>query len=376
MPASAQASAIFNGDFEPGNMSQWAVVQNCATTRNTAYSAATQPTWPAPVSGTFANRTQAAYTDHWTGPGNQACDTSSGSRRAQQGSTNILAPNTTVWEGFWTYVPTNFNAGIDGSPDRWFVMQEDFGAPFSGPPPYSFDIGNVNGVQSFMLDKVGCGGGCQTTAWSKPIAKGAWHHFVVQKRISADDTTAGGSHKLWFDNVQQTFTAGTRSADYLTAYGRTLATNASENYRFYLNTYFGKSVPTISAIPTLYFDGARVGTTRADADLPASAPAPAPAPQAAFTWTPAYPLAGSVVQFDASTSKNAASYSWSMDGLTTLTGVKPTFTFKNAGTKKVTLTVTAAGGATSSISRDVVVSQWPTSNDPLPNSVRQNDTTS
>jgi PKD repeat protein len=61
------------------------------------------------------------------------------------------------------------------------------------------------------------------------------------------------------------------------------------------------------------------------------------------------------VQFDASASKNAVSYSWSLDGWTTLTGVKPTFTFQNAGTKKVTLTVMRADGARASVTRDVVV---------------------
>src|SRR4051794_8569233 len=193
--APAFASVTFNGDFEAG-MAQWPLIQNCGATRATTYTASSQPTWPAPVHGTTANRTFATYTDHWTGPGDQDCNTSSGSRRSQFGSSNILTPGSTVWQGWWGYVPTNFNTGIDGSPGRWFVFQEDFGWPFSGSPPFSFDVGNANGVQSFKLNKL-CGGSCATATWSKPIVKGAWHHFVVQKRISSDDSTAGGFYRLW-----------------------------------------------------------------------------------------------------------------------------------------------------------------------------------
>jgi PKD repeat protein len=78
-------------------------------------------------------------------------------------------------------------------------------------------------------------------------------------------------------------------------------------------------------------------------------------PSAAYTFAPTAPKRGKLVQFDASTSKNAVSYSWSLDGLTRLTGVKPTFAFQNAGTKKVTLTVTAANGAKASVTRSLVV---------------------
>jgi hypothetical protein len=94
----AFASVTFNGDFEAG-MAQWPLIQNCGSTRATTYTASSQPTWPAPVHGTTANRTFATYTDHWTGPGNQDCNTSSGSRRSQFGSSNILTPGSTVWQG-------------------------------------------------------------------------------------------------------------------------------------------------------------------------------------------------------------------------------------------------------------------------------------
>lgn len=77
---------------------------------------------------------------------------------------------------------------------------------------------------------------------------------------------------------------------------------------------------------------------------------------AAFTWSPSSPNTGDLVTFNGSASTGTSlTYSWDLDGATTLTGVSPTFTFQNVGTKSVTLTVTDNVGGTASVSHDIAV---------------------
>jgi hypothetical protein len=86
-------------------------------------------------------------------------------------------------------------------------------------------------------------------------------------------------------------------------------------------------------------------------------------PTAAFTYSPASPVTGHVVHFDASASKCFASpctYSWAdvpPSGGTWPFGTGQTidFTFEDAATKHVTLTVTDAANQTATIEHDVVV---------------------
>jgi hypothetical protein len=86
-------------------------------------------------------------------------------------------------------------------------------------------------------------------------------------------------------------------------------------------------------------------------------------PTAAFTYSPASPVTGQAVSFNAGGSTCAAapcSYSWADDppsgGSWPLgSGQTMTFTFSNAGTKYVNLTVTDAAGRGTRVEHDVVV---------------------
>ena len=76
------------------------------------------------------------------------------------------------------------------------------------------------------------------------------------------------------------------------------------------------------------------------------APAPTERPTARFTFTPAAPVVGEEVTFDASTSSGVIdTYDW-MDALSDehAEGVTARFTFASAGNKPVVLTVTGPGG--------------------------------
>jgi hypothetical protein len=104
-------------------------------------------------------------------------------------------------------------------------------------------------------------------------------------------------------------------------------------------------------------------------------------PRATFTVTPAAPVAGQQVTFDASATQcygtawtsTCSSFKWEDDGeanepldspIALGTGQKFSFTFKNAGTKYVWLTVTDAAGRQTQTMTPVVVSAAPTTTTP------------
>ncbi len=95
-------------------------------------------------------------------------------------------------------------------------------------------------------------------------------------------------------------------------------------------------------------------------DVVVSAPPP-PGPVAAYTYSPASPVVGSAVSFDGSSSTCSASpcsYRWTddVDGSVLGTGAAISYTFQQAGTKKVRLTMTDAQSRSASVEHDVVVS--------------------
>jgi PKD repeat protein len=352
LPASAHANILFDGGFETGSLSQWPVTQMCAPDRATVYSASSQPTWPAPASGSYALRFHVLNSDV------SPCTPTSNPRAQILGSN--LAPGDDRWETFQAYFPASFP-----NMSSWFLFQEDYGAPYNGSPPLGFGVHTVNGVQQMDLSR-----GAQynyDTIWKMPLTKGHWYTFLVHKRFAKDSS---GFVELWVDGQPQTFSNGQTRM-----YTQTMHSDATGSYQFYLNSY--RAINTASVVDT-FFDGARIGTTRADVDwgtisAPAPTPTPTPTPTgggtgsgsppppiaaltAAFTYSPTNPVhRRTLVHFDGSTSQGAVAYRWSLDGYTYLSGVQPTFTFQHVGTKHVTLTVTDANGNKASVEHDVVV---------------------
>lgn len=86
-------------------------------------------------------------------------------------------------------------------------------------------------------------------------------------------------------------------------------------------------------------------------------------PIPAFTFSPSSPLEGTVVQFDASTSRDPdgtiVSYDWSFGDGTTASGVRVTKTYLMAGTFHVTLTVTDDRGVAGQLTRAVAIGVSP-----------------
>jgi|tagenome__1003787_1003787.scaffolds.fasta_scaffold20894100_2 hypothetical protein len=260
--SSAQAAVTFSGDFESGDLSQWDLVQACPDDA-TVYSADSQPDWPAPVEGTHALRLSVAHS-HVLSGATMDCDASSGSPRGQvlakRSGEQSLQPGDDKWESWWVQLPSDFPP-VSGR--NWFVLQQDFGAPFAGSPPVAFDIKDDGlGANRFVMDVCHDGCGTVSTPWVGPaIEPGHWYHFVVHKVFSTADDT--GMVEIWLDGEPQTFVDG--STSYHT---RTLHANctclSTNGYRFYLNDYHAAA---LSPDPvTVYFDGASIGTSREDVD--------------------------------------------------------------------------------------------------------------
>jgi hypothetical protein len=341
LPGSAQASMVFNGSFDTGNLSQWSLQQFCNPSRATVYTSTSQPGWPAPASGPDALRLEVFNSDV------SPC-TPTGNPRAQIASSPLLAAGNEYWERFQVYFPSTWP-----TTSSWQLFQEDYGSPWNGSPPINFGVHGTN------IDISRGANHNYDRVWAMPLTRGHWYTFLVHKLMSASDAT--GFIELWVDGAPQKFSNGATRL-----YTNTLAADHTGAYQFYLNSYRALNTANMSDI---FFDGGAIGTTQADVATttitpspPAggggsTVPPPPAAPTAAFTWSPTHPIhAQTTVQFDGSASQGAVKYSWSLDGITYLTGVRPTFMFQHVGTKHVTLTVTDANGHKASVEHDIYVS--------------------
>jgi hypothetical protein len=332
VPASASASTVFDGNFDTGSLSQWSLKQMCDPSRATVYTASSQSTWPKPAQGTHALRFRVLNSDI------SPC-TPTGNPRAQIATGKILQSGREYWQSFKVLFPNAWP-----STSSWQLFQEDYGAPWNGSPPLGFSTRTINGIDTMTLDRGKNHN--YDRIWAKPLQRNHWYTFMVRKYMSTSNSA--GYVELWIDGAQQKFSNGATRM-----YTNTLASDYSGAYQFFLNSY--RAVNTAS-VNEIFFDGAKIGTTRTDVETTTTSPTPTTTLSASFTYSPTAPIAGqTTVQFDGSASTGASSYSWSLDGRTSLSGVKPTFKFMSAGTKHVTLTVTGADGAKKSVAKDIVV---------------------
>jgi hypothetical protein len=261
---------------------------------------------------------------------------------------------------YWESYDVNFPSSFPNlKPGGFFLFQEDYSEPWNGSPALGMDTEDVGGVDKLTIHR-----GAQygyDRIWASNLVRGQWTKFLVHKKLAKNST---GFIELWVNGVKQTFKDGSQKF-----FTQTMHSDQSGDTRFFMNSY--RRAGAYSGTVSTYYDNVRIGTTRADVDptggggtpapvpapgpTPAPTPAPGPAVKAAFTYTPSAPVHGTAVQFDGTGSGPATAYDWSLDGLTRLTGAKPTFTFKVAGTKKVTLTTTDAKGVKTSVAKDVIV---------------------
>ena len=264
---SAQASMIWNGNFETGDLSQYELGdslsdhQYCDEDDAVVYKRSRRPSWPAPIQGKYAVRLKTDNTD-------VAPCTPTVNPRSQLGTAPIMEAGADVFETWSMYVPDSFpDVPSEPTPtgNPFLVTQQDFASPFSGSPPLGFGIHDRGLGDGDVID-LRIDDGLGSSVWQTPLERGRWYRFVVEKNVASDDGV--GWIRLNLDGEQQTFTnceaGGGSCADPTTYSHYTLKPGSTEPNRFYLANYRRKDQTTDPV--SLFFDDARVGTTAEDVE--------------------------------------------------------------------------------------------------------------
>ncbi|MFI5297589.1 MAG: hypothetical protein ACHREM_05775 [Polyangiales bacterium] len=254
---------LFNGDFEPGDLSQWPGVEGCAKDRITVYDSATAPTGaPKPYQGNYAAHYHVLDTD-------VAPCTSTDNPRAQLSTAlTLLKPGDDVWERWAIYVPSTFPAmvcpsGVTCKNGVWLLFQEDYGPPWDGAPSIGWDILNLGGVDSFAIARGQYG---SDNPWHMPLIKSRWIEFLVHKKL-ANTATGGGSVEAFVDGSAVTFKTSDPAScvSGCTQLAMQTMHPTMSGVAFFMNTYRAVG---FAPLVDLYFDVGRIGTTRASVEGP------------------------------------------------------------------------------------------------------------
>lgn len=231
-PIAAQAQVVFTGDFETGTLSQWPLQQFCGTDIQTVTSPVSQ--------GSYAARFNVPDTHAFPN-----CSATSGAPRAQLATSQILQEGGTY--------RTSFDVRFSQLPLRpagsWYVVSQQFGAPFTNSPPVAIHVKNIGGVNRFTLEIAPNNTNTTQTIWqSPPINLNSWYSFRIDSRYGR--TSQNGYVMLRFNGAYQQFPGGVYRL--LT---NTMDPDATEAYRFYLNSYFED--PSGPLTVQSFFDNAR-----------------------------------------------------------------------------------------------------------------------
>ncbi len=240
---------IFTGDFETGDLSQWHYVERCQPDRITVYSAANAPAGaPPPRQGDYAALFHVLDTDV------SPC-TSTGDPRAElETAESLLKPGDEVWEAWSMYIPSSHPSC--GSCSKWFAFQEDYGSPWDGPASLAWYLTFYDNPTRFSIGR----GSQYNGDWpaATALVTDQWVDFLVHKKMSnKDDGT--GFIEAWVDGNQLTF-----SPCKCTKLSMQTMHSTQKSVGFYLTAYRAKGLFSSFDI---YYDGVRIGTTRASVEL-------------------------------------------------------------------------------------------------------------
>ena len=241
--STATASVRFVADFETGAWPSNTIFEQCVPGRIKVYSNSSKPS-SAP--GSYFVGYTVLDTDV------EPC-TPTGNPRAS-GYKQRFRSGDEIWEGFSVYVPNGFF-----SVPHFLMFQEDYGAPFNSPPPNGIWLQNFDGTGNkfFITGNYDAATKTNVRVWSAKIVTGAWHEFIVHKRFATDKS---GWLEVWFDGQQVTFSNGSTR---LTGQQTMLSGATSAN--FSMMQYRSANMFPVRQYPnglTIYFDEARVGSTR------------------------------------------------------------------------------------------------------------------
>ncbi len=247
----AAGQVIFVGDFETGNLSQWPYVERCQTDRIQVYSTANAPAGaPAPRGGKYAALFHVLDTD-------VAPCTSTDNPRAELDSPPLFHSGDDRWEAWSVYVPTSHPTCTNCPAASFFCFQEDYGSPFDGSPSIGWFLDLNTTPNKFSMDR-----GDQYNhdqPWVSNLVTGQWVDFLVHK-VFSNTNDGKGLVEAWVNGAPLTFS----SCNCTTLSTQTMHSTQTE-LEFYLTAY--RDVGMFSSFD-IYYDEARVGTTRASVELP------------------------------------------------------------------------------------------------------------
>lgn len=255
--SSSSSSLWWSADFESGAFPKGTSIIQCVPGRVNVYDNGRKPAG-APTARGGSHFVGLTVLDTDVEP----C-TPTPNPRANARKDNIFRPGTEIWEAYSIYIPNGFP-----SIPWFFMVQEDYGAPYNSTPPNAMWLQNWDGSGNRWY----LGGDYDPATksikhvWDGPkVTTGIWHDFMVHKRFATDKS---GWVELWFDGQQVRFNNGqTRLTNQ-----QTMLTGATAA-GFQLMHYRHANMFPVSKYPnglTIYFDEARVGTSRSDVELSSS----------------------------------------------------------------------------------------------------------
>jgi len=229
-PTAASANVLWRGDYETGDLSQWAGVEGLTSRLTLVTSPVRQ--------GKYALRTEL----------HQGDIASSGTRNEVELSTaqfNEVEGND-KWYSWSTMFASDFPA-----PNTWQVFTQWHHSGCCGSPPLEFDVFGEN----IRLDHTGS----DTILWSTPLVRGVWHDFVVHVFWSSTN----GYVDLYYD--------GTKVLDH-----KAVQTLYPGEFAYLKQGLYRDA--SISQVAVVYHDGMVMGTSLADVAPALAAPPPPPPP--------------------------------------------------------------------------------------------------
>jgi MYXO-CTERM domain-containing protein len=224
----ANATVLFAGDFETGDISQWSKAQIVAPDR---IQIVTSPR----RQGAYAARVEVRQGDD---PIN-----ASGNRAELVWSKNPEQEGNERWYGWSTLWPDDYP-----SQKTWQLFVQWHHSGCCGSPPVEL---YVNGeTMSLRLN-------ASQVVWNEPLVRGKWHDFVMHVKWSSDPKI--GYVELWYDGKL--------------ALPKTYAPNMYAGEVNYLKMGLYRNA-TIQPTGVIFHDGMTVATTQAEVQPPPPAPLP------------------------------------------------------------------------------------------------------
>lgn len=255
-PPDPEGEVTFNGDFETGDLSQWSYIERCGNDRIQVYSTANMPAGaPPPREGKYAARFRVLDSDV------EPCTSSENPRAELETPEELFKPGDDRWEAWSMYIPADTPEPLCGACiDRgWFVIQEDYGAPFDGSPAIGWNLDFTTAPHTFRMDR-----GEQYDHDQPGIVsmiKGRWIDLLVHKKF-ANTASGGGFVEAWVDGMPITFKA--KGCDNCTRLMTQTMHSTQRQVGFYLLAYRERGYFSTFDI---FYDAVRIGTTRDAVEL-------------------------------------------------------------------------------------------------------------